>query len=482
MALMTKMKGKVTDLVSSATQAPEETSTPRDERMVYGGFAQDKNGGVLGLAATAPHLLWLAGTGSGKTRRGLVPQVCIWEGPVFAVSAKSDVAEYSAHIRRERFGGPIYMMDLTGQADWSALPDDIIPVSNDPCRLLVPDENGSTDDSALGLAELLTSVGSLGMGGGGGGGDSAFWMTLAVGPLACLLQAGAGYLDPDTDEWVDGGGIEWVRKAALNPGVTDQDDDDLDPAELDLDTPSWDVAAARAESIKSGHVAELESAKELDPKQRDSVGINLRVALSSWNRRAVRNAKADVSFTPELLEDPNATFYLVSPSKGGASGAASATVDSLVEHWTLHAMTKKLPKIAMVIDECPSICKLPRLDEYISVMRSYGMHFLVAAQDSSQFVEKFGKAKSDVLLNIFPAIMIGVGALEKDLIERAAWSQLPSERRAASNDDHGKENLSSDRTRAHEGSELLPRHQGEGRPLLRGMSGQKVKLVDFSQM
>src|SRR5690606_27517796 len=150
------------------------------------------------------------GPGSGKTRRLLVPQICLWNGPVCAVSAKSDLAEYSARIRARR-GGPIYLMDLTGQADWSKLPAGIIPLVNDPTALLVPDANGSTVDVVLDMARLLTPVGTLGMGGGkGGGGDAAFWMTLALGTLACLLQAAAGYPDPDTGEWVDGGGIDWV--------------------------------------------------------------------------------------------------------------------------------------------------------------------------------------------------------------------------------------------------------------------------------
>lgn len=477
MFLMEKLKTITAERQEAEPWPPKQTPTgpPGAELSPFAGFEVTRDGRVLDRAAAGPHLLWLAGTGSGKSRKGLVPQICTHDGPVFAVSAKGDLAEYSAALRA-RNGGPTYLMDLTGQVDWSVLPEGVIPVANDPCALLVPDADGSTDDSALELAELLIQVGQSA---GSKGGDGEFWAKLATGTLACLLQAGAGYPDPVTGEWVDGGGIAWVRRAALSPG----DDTDADVDEIDLDTPNWDVAANRADLVDSDHVGEVEATKLLDPKQRDSVGINLRVALSSWARRSVRGKPGMAAFQPEMMEDPNATFYLVSPSKGSAAGAAASVVESLVAHWTLHATTKRLPKISMVIDECPQICPLPRLSEHIGLMRSYGMHFLVAAQASSQFEKRFGKADKDVLLDVFPSILVGVGfgSGEKELIERAAWAERVTERQTPSYDASGKASYSTERVEVH-GSDLLPQHEGEGQLLYRGRTSMKVKLVDFSEM
>ncbi|PRI10515.1 type IV secretory system conjugative DNA transfer family protein [Leucobacter massiliensis] len=464
-------------------KAPREPDfTPPVERQPYGGFLIDSAGKASGLAPTGPHLLVLAGTGAGKSRRVLAPQIMMWDGPVCAVSAKSDLAEMTARTRAQR-GGPIYVMDLTGQADWTQLPDGVTPVANDPCALLTPDADGSTDDSALDLATLLTQVGSLGMGGGQTGGDSAFWMTLALGTLACLIQAGGWYpdysQDPDNPPMVWGGGIDWVLKAALVPDAADDGDDET----VDLTTPSWTVAATRASLLGSSHAADVASVQSLDPKQRDSVGINLRVALSSWKKRAVRGRPGQVAFTPQLLEDPRATFYLVSPSSGSAAGAATSVIESLVEHWKIHAIPRGLPKIAMVIDECPQICPIPRLSEHIGLMRSYGMHFTVAAQHTSQFEKRFGKVEVDVLRNVFPAILIGIGAIERDIVETAAWTQPPSERPAGSTDASGRQqSLSTERGEVLHAAELLPRHQGEGRLLIRGLAGMKVKLGDFTKM
>ena len=431
MALMDTIK-KLATAEADVVPKPKDSKEP-EEQTPYIGFHTNKNGEVIGRAPSLSHVAILGGPGSGKTVALLVPQICTWDGPVFAVSAKSDLAEYSANIRARR-GGPIYMMDLTGQADWSKLPEGVTPVANDPTALLVPDADGSTEDAAMDMATLLTQVGTLGMGGGkGGGGDSAFWMTLSLGVLACLLQSGHGYYHPETGEWVRGGGIEWVMQAYLNMG----DDEDADSDELDLDTPTWDVAATRAGLVGSAHADEIGAAKDLDPKQRDSIAINLRVALSSWKKRSVRGTGGK-PFSPEIHEDPNATIYHVSPSHGAAAGAATSIVESIVEHWTKNSIVKGLPRVSMVIDECPQICPIPRLREHIGLMRSYGCWFTVAAQESSQFTARFGRDEMEALIRVFPTIVVMVGAIEDDLLNRAAWTVRATERRVESTDHAGR--------------------------------------------
>lgn len=476
----------MTPLMSSKKKTTENKKTPRYEP--YVGFATGEGGEPTGLLAPGlSHSLVLGGPGAGKSRRVLVPGILLWDGPVVAVSAKSDLAEMSAEHRARR-GGPLYVMDLTGQADWDAIPDHAIRVANDPCALLVPDADGFTDDSALDLASLLMQVGTLGADGGqGGGGDSGFWMTLAQRTLACLLQAGGWYPDPgdhsDEPRMIWGGGIDWVLRAAIDMGDINGEggSQDEDADEFDHETPNWDVAALRAALIGSSHADEIAATKLLDARQRDSVAINLRVALGSWTKRAVRGKPDATPFTPELLEDPNATFYLVSPAKGGAAGAATSVIESIVAHWMQHSTVKGLPAINLVIDECPSICPLPSLPMHVAVMRSYGCHFTVAAQNSAQFKQKLGEANREVMLNVFPTILIGVGAIEKDLIEQAAWTVMPTERRTASFDSHAKESQSTDRVERH-GAELLPDDPSEGRLLIRGREGMKVLLKDYTQM
>lgn len=447
------------------------TITPK----LFAGFDPTTNQ----IATVGPHLLVLAATGTGKSRRALVPQICLWDGPVLAVSAKSDLAEMSGAIRAHR-RGPMYVMDLTGQADWSEIPPHATPVISDPCALLVPDADGNTDDSAFKLATLLTEVGTLGMGGssGGGGGDSAFWMTLALRSLAALLQAGGWYRDPVTEHWVWGGGIEWVVEASSNMGP------DVGPEEdVHLQTPDWTTAGLRCATIDSFHGPELASVKAVDPRQRDSVGINMRVALSSWHLRSVRHGRQGAEpFTPEMLEDPSATLYLISPSSGSAAGAATSVIESVVEHWKLHSIVKGLPKLSMVIDECPQICPIPRLGEHIGVMRGYGVHFTVAAQHSHQFHRRWGRDGTQELRNVFPAIMVGLGAIERDILEQAHWTMPQTERASGSMDSSGRGTISTDRVAATTPGELLPRHMGEARLIEHGMPSRMVRLMDYTEL
>ena len=481
------LRGAVTRAIADTTERVAQAEQPRayvEPDTPFAGFAIDASGKVTGRAPSGPHLWLLAGSGAGKSRRVLVPSIATHDGPVCAVSAKGDLIEYSAALRARR-GGRVYVMDLAGEVPDRDLPEGAVRVVNDPCALLLPDADGNTDDSALDLANLLLQVGSLGLsnGSGGGGGDSAFWMTLAVRSLAALLQAG-GWYRPDPDgELVWGGGIDWVLRAAIHYGKTGEcpDEDEDEEIELDWEGPDWDVAARRAASVGSSHADDLGATKDLDDRQRDSVGINLRVALSSWQKRAVRGDGSATPFHPSKLEDPTSTLYLVSPSSGSAAGAATSVVESLVAHWKLN-VARKLPRLAMVIDECPQICPIPRLAEHVGLMRSYGVAFTVAAQASSQFEPRWGSAGLKILRDIFPAILIGIGAPEKEILDQAAWMQPPSERRAASHDAGGRESLGADRAESFHSSELLPRHQGEGRLLVRGRAGALVRLVDFSKM
>lgn len=473
--LIDTIRQKATEAIGSLS-APAEASAPVEETRLttpYVGWSTDAEGRPTRFARSGPHALVLAGSGIGKTVTLLCPGILLWDGPVLAVSAKSDVAEMTAAHRIQ--DGPVYMMDLTGQADWDALPEGVIPVANDPTALLVPDETGSTDDSAMDIAELLTQLGTVGMGGGkGGGGDSAFWATLSLGVLACLLQAGAGYPDPATGEWVDGGGIEWVRRAALHPTA----DTEADPDVLDLDTPCWDVAANRADLLGSVHAEEIEATQALDEKQRDSIGINLRVALKAWTKRAIRGDGSAVAFTPALLEDPSATLYLVSPSKGTGPSAASSVIESQVTHWMLNSVRRKLPKLALVIDECPQISPLPLLGQWVGLLRGYGVHITVAAQYATQFTARFDETYTNELLGVFPTIVVGMGAMEKQLIEDLAWTIPPTERKVLGEDERS---AHYERIETH-GSELLPRTENEARVINRRIDSEMVKLISYKDM
>ncbi|MFT3661754.1 MAG: type IV secretory system conjugative DNA transfer family protein [Gordonia sp. (in: high G+C Gram-positive bacteria)] len=416
-----------------------------------------------------PHVLVSGRTGSGKSRTVLAPNIVMWgRRPVVCVSSKGDLAELTAPKRSTR--GPCYLMDLSGEVRDDELGGaPVTRVASDPTALI------TDDDSALELAALLLEVGSLG-GGDKGGGDS-FWQALAMRPLAAILQAAAGYLDPDTGDPVPGGGVRWALAACENPGGAGDDDEETDV--VDLTTASWDVAILRCASIDSHHGDSLLAAKMLDPKQRDSIGINARVALGAWALRAVAGRGELAPFRPEMLEAPGATLYIVSPLAGAAAPAASAALTSMVNHW--RKRVGRLSPLLMVIDELPNTSPLPRLAAWIGEARGLGIRIVAAVQASSQFEPRWGSAGLKVLRDIFPAALILPGAPERELLEQAAWSVPAAERVTGSLGADGRASQSRDKVTAIEAAELLPREKGEGRLLLGGTPGHLVKLVDIAK-
>lgn len=459
------------------------------------------------VALTAPHTLVSGRTSSGKTRTCLAPNIVLWGSrPVVALSSKGDLAELT--IRQRARYGPVYLMDLSGEVRASELKGvDVTPVVSDPCALI------DDDDSALDMAALLLEVGALGGGDGSGGGGDSFWSTLAMRPLAAILRAAGWYYSPDDGSPVWGGGISWALAACEDSGADlaakpkkkkkkkkaepDSDAEDADGGEdddggedeaeepIDHTTPNWDTAVIRCAIQECWHADSLRAAKKLDPAQRDSIGVNARVALSAWAKRAVAGQPDATAFNPAMLEAPGASLYIVSPMTGAAAPAASAVLTSIVDHW--RKRVGLLDAALFVLDELPNGAPLPRLANWVGEARGLGIRLVVGVQASSQFEPKWGSAGLKILRDIFPSVLILPGAPEKELCEAAAWAMPLDERGTSSNDASGKASQSHEKYETIAGQELLPptrqpNARQAGRLLISGRQGVLVDLPDISEM
>lgn len=472
-----QMKKKAAEYTGKPTpgQKPAPAPAPPSD-LPYGGILtsapttdETNRGRKQGeVALTAPHLLVSGRTGSGKSRSVLGPNVVMWGSrPVVAMSSKADLAEMTIRKRAQR--GPVYLLDLSGEVRESELQG--VPVTNvrcDPCALI------ETDDDALAMASLLIEVGGLASGNGGGGGSSdSFWSTLAMRPLAALLRAGGHYIDDDGNQkW--GGGIRWVLDACEDPGQTEPDDADA----VDLDAANWLTAILRNATIGGIHGPSLTAARALDPRQRDSIGINCRVALSAWAMQAVAGDETQAAFSPDMLEEPGATLYVVSPMTGAAAPAASAVLTQIVNHW--RKRVGDLPEILFVLDELPNGAPLPRLATWVGEARGLGVRIVAAVQATSQFEPRWGAAGLKILREIFPAILVLPGAPEKEILETTAWAAGQAERLTASTDAAGKASYNRDMVDLIKPAELLPQARGQGRLILGGRPGVLVDLPDIA--
>ncbi len=133
--------------------------------------------------------------------------------------------------------------------------------NDDPCsRLTSPAE-------AIECADALLSSSAVP--------GSEFWAAAAVGPLAAVLYAASPRGNRE--------GIRWVTQAV----AAIPDDAPADSAQARAArrwSPSWDSAIAYLGG--QAHLSSaLQRARELRPRQRDSIVMTMREALSPWTER-----------------------------------------------------------------------------------------------------------------------------------------------------------------------------------------------------
>ena len=434
----------------------------------FGGFIDGRP------AVTAPHLLVSGPSGVGKSRRVLGPGILMWGGPVVAVSSKPDLIDLCLEQRLAWGGhGRTFVLDLSGEVPDEVLPDGVTKVRVDPTALI------ASDDDALDLATVLMQSGAAGAGGGkGGGGGDPFWENISVAPLAALLRATGSR------------GIAWTRDAVSRVDARRDEAGVI----IDEDEPSWDVAIDVLQDMGSDMLArELESAMKLDGKMRDSIGVTMKSAVAPWLRSTVAGDERTPAFTPRMLEHPKATLFMVAPATGIAAGAAVAAVDFISKRWRANQTEPiKLPRLLFVVDELCNTLPWPKLPTVVTESRAMGIHLLCAVQATSQFAKRYGTDGMAELREVFPAVLLLVGAPEKEMLEKAAWWLGHSERQKVSTDHLGRQSQSAEKAETFSATDLLPRNKGEGR-LLRGSrpgsdvdgineAGLLVTLVDISQI
>lgn len=412
-------------------------------------------------ATTGPHLLVSGPTGTGKTRRVLAPGLAAWDGPVAAVSSKRDLMDLTWKFRATR--GPVYLLDLTGRV---VAPAGVTVVRPDPAASL------TTADDSLTLAGLLLRTGTLGAGTQTHP-DSSFWQTQATGPLAGILLAAARL----------GQGMSWVLDAVNCPTGAGEEDADL------VEAPSWTAAGRILDADAPVLASALAGLLDADDRLRDSVAATMRSAVAPWQREAVRGHATTLAWHPDLLVPDRhrpgvPTLYIVAPATGVAAGAAVATVHDLVEAWRGAVDEgQPRPRLAMTIDELANTCPLPDLTTYVTEARGLGVTLTLAVQATEQLRLRWGDAGRDVLRAVMPAVLVLVGAAERELLDQAAWWGGRSTRWEQSTDARGAlAGRTATRSEALEGVDLLPRSIQEGRLLLGGREGLRVDLPDWSDL
>lgn len=423
----------------------------------------------------APHLAISAPTRTGKTRRLLAPAAVLHPGPVVAVSSKEDLAEL---VLLRRNVGPTGVIDLRPEKTlvW---PHGVRSMVSDPTMSI------TSADEALTVAETMLATSSVGFGGASGGQTVAaggLWEIQASRPLACLLYA-AG---PQGNRK----GMPWVLEAVENLGIDDGKDSG---AQLTLEaTPSWVTAAALCPHPQLADP--MQRVLTMDGRMRDSVAITVSKAVTPWVRlglsttahldglSAIDQLSID-AFDVTMLDDPEASLFVIAPNTGTVAGAAVALIDSIIRHFRKRTAQHQLEhRLLLELDEVCNSCPLPALLNYVGESAGLGVNIMATVQASSHFDVVYGPKYADALRDIFPGTVVMYGAHERQLLEQAShWQGLATRRTESYEPQGGSRSQSSQLGSIIDWQELLPQSLEEAQVLLRGTAGRRVQIPDWSE-
>lgn len=403
-------------------------------------------------AETDSHIWVLARTGAGKTTLVLAPMAIAHEGPAVIVSSKDDLMQWVLPFRP----GPSKLIDLRTVRN-PMYPKDIEPVRFDPTTSI------QTVDDAYTTASTLLQMASTAYGAGAQQvTDGGTWESLGEGPLAAFLYVAS----PAKTNL----GMRWVLQAIQKPILFEDDPPD---------TPSWSMAAEEVgiPELK----AEIDHASEMDPKQRDSILFSLSKATRAWLRMALRE-QPEGAFTPEFLDNPQATVYVMAPGNGTTAPAAVTLIEQLVERWREKtSQWEDLSRLLGVIDEAPNTAPMPRQANYVGEARGLGANLAIAQQASNQTDITHGPIYTEVLRKIFPAVCVMHGAAEEELLRAAAQERGVQQRRGEAQSVDGGRNQSGRLEQEVEWQELMSRSPDKARLLLRGTVGKEVYLPHVTE-
>lgn len=416
----------------------------------YCGFVRDDDSKWV-LAEAPAHVLVSAPTEMGKTTGVLAPAVTLWGGPAVAVSSKDDLM----WLIGQRRWGPKQIIDL--RPDYSPIyPPGVESRSFDPTALI------TCPDEAVTVGNTMMQMSAVGMGSGVDQvSDGGVWETNTEAPLAAMLYAAS--------PCCTGKGIEWVLLAV----------DNLREDKNDPHAPGWHSAARYVErfpSLRNGLVRTL----EMDARQRDSIALTMRKAVSPWMRLGLREITAP-AFDVSFLEQPDATLYILASPEGAIAGAAVTLLEHLVRTWRGKTARKEmLHRLLIVIDEACNVAPMPALRRHVSEGRGLGVNLLIAVQASCQFDTVYGSNYARELRATFPAALIMYGADEMDMLKRAEeWSRQTTRRQETFDQASGAKTLSSQLGSSLDHRRLLPANKGAARLLRRGTPGVVTDLPDW---
>nr|VTP03865.1 TraM recognition site of TraD and TraG [Mycobacterium riyadhense] len=430
-------------------------------------------------AASAPHIAISAPTRTGKTRRILAPAAVLHPGPCVCVSSKPDLAEL---VLTARCLGVTGVIDLRPERT-EVWPHTVRPMVTDP-TLTITDAH-----EALTVAETMLATSGVGFGGASAAMTASaggLWESQAAPPLACLLYAASPLGNAQ--------GMPWVLDAVQNFGIPDRNTEPNPEETLaEIGRPSWLTAYGLCpHSPLAGPLYSVIAG--MDTRLRDSIKVTVAKAVTPWLRlglstqthmaglAAVEQLSIE-SFDLAMLDEPEATLFVIAPNTGSVAGAAVALIDSIIRRFRRKTANHQLThRLLLELDEVCNSCPLPDLLTYVGESAGLGVNILATVQASSHFDVVYGTKYADALRAMFPGTLIMYGAHERHLLEEAShWLGETTRRTESYETNSGSRSQSSQFGQMIGWQELLPQSREEAQLLQRGTAGERVHIPDWTE-
>ena len=183
-----------------------------------------------------------------------------------------------------------------------------------------------------------------------------------------------------------------------------------------------------------------------------------------------------------MLDDPDATLFVIAPNSGTVAGAAVALIDSIIQYFRKKTPTHQLThRLLLELDEVCNSCPLPALLNYVGESAGLGVNLMATVQASSHFDVVYGPKYADALRDIFPGTLIMYGAHERHLLEQASdWLGLATRRSESYEPNSGSRSQASQFGPAIDWQDFLPQNREEAQLLRRGTAGERVHIPDWN--
>jgi stage V sporulation protein K len=323
---------------------------------------------------TQKHFVTIAGTGSGKSTAGIIPNLCLHEGNVLVIDPKGELAAITARRRGHGGGGVRGMQDDVFVLDPFHIVEGFETASYnvfDEMERVAEYDADRPVSYARKVAQALVPSTS----------KDPYWddapRTFIAGLLLYILQGPKEHrhLVRLRDLLMEGD-IEAFRKVAKPGDRGDPFDALLVMMQNCPDGPYRHVISGSANSLS-----------KMSPNQRGSVLTMAMEHTSFLDMPEIRKISMKSDFLLEDLKTRRISVYLCLPlnAVSGIEGRwlrmfIMLTVD-------MFSRVNKLPKqpLLLAIDEFPSLGKLDGIEVVAPTMRSQGVRLWVIGQDIEQF-------------------------------------------------------------------------------------------------